>query len=212
MVAVKRAFLVYALVLLAIVGVGHSAVAHGQTDYSHAVRFVDHYTYTSSTGRVYLYSIFQNASPETLDVYASVKVFNAAGQIVGAKSNDERAVPPGEKTIMQFYFDEPFTTVEYNVEAEESWYTPVIQNLAFESHTALKKEIVSVINHGHEPARYVKVHCLFFSGDEVVYYNSRYFTDRHDEIKPGKEITQELSCPHPYDSIMLILTGRGSAR
>jgi len=53
------------------------------------------------------------------------------------------------------------------------------------------------------------VHCLFFDGDELVYYNSSYFTDSDYELKPGKEITKELRSYSDYDSTVIILTGRG---
>ena len=180
-----------------------------KTDYSRQVRVMNEYSYTNSIDRELLYLIVQNDSNKTLDISANVKAINTAGQLIGAKTDTEHAIPAGEKTILSFSFDEPFSKIEYVLDASVSRYTPVIQNLSYASQSALDKEIVTVTNNGNVVADFVKAHCLFFDGNELVYYSSSYFTDNDSEIKPGKEITKELKSYSDYDSTMIILTGRG---
>ena len=50
----------------------------------------------------------------------------------------------------------------------------------------------------------------FFYGDTVVGYDSNYFTDDDNEIKPGETIMEEMDCYEHYDSIKVYLTGRRS--
>lgn len=180
-----------------------------KTDYSRQVRVMNEYSYTNSLGKELLYLIVQNDSNKTLDISANVKALNTAGHLVGAKTDSEKCVPAGEKTILSFSFDEPYSKIEYVLDASVSRYTPVIQNLSYVSQSARDKEIVTVTNNGNVVARFVQVHCLFFDGDELVYYNSSYFTDSDYELKPGKEITKELRSYSDYDSTVIILTGRG---
>jgi hypothetical protein len=46
---------------------------------------------------------------------------------------------------------------------------------------------------------------------KVVGFDSRYFTDDDNELKPGKTITEELDCFEPYDSYLIYFTGRRHA-
>lgn len=209
----KRTLPILILISLLLAGcVGGSGFDLGggsKTDYSRQVRVMNEYSYTNSLGKELLYLIVQNDSNKTLDISANVKALNTAGHLVGAKTDSEKCVPAGEKTILSFSFDEPYSKIEYVLDASVSRYTPVIQNLSYVSQSALDKEIVTVTNNGNVVANFVKVHCLFFDGDELVYYNSSYFTDSDYELKPGKEITKELRSYSDYDSTVIILTGRG---
>ena len=209
----KRTLPILILISLLLAGcVGGSGFDLGggsKTDYSRQVRVMNEYSYTNSLGKESLYLIVQNDSNKTLDISANVKALNTAGHLVGAKTDSEKCVPAGEKTILSFSFDEPYSKIEYVLDASVSSYTPVIQNLSYVSQSALGKEIVTVTNNGNVVANFVQVHCLFFDGDELVYYNSSYFTDSDYELKPGKEITKELRSYSDYDSTVIILTGRG---
>lgn len=209
----KRTLPILILISLLLAGcVGGSGVDLGggsKTDYSRQVRVMNEYSYTNSLDKELLYLIVQNDSNKTLDISANVKALNTAGHLVGAKTDSENCVPAGEKTILSFSFDEPYSKIEYVLDASVSRYTPVIQNLSYVSQSALDKEIVTVTNNGNVVANFVKVHCLFFDGDELVDYNRSYFTDSDSELKPGKEITKELRSYSDYDSTVIILTGRG---
>ena len=209
----KRTLPILILISLLLVGcMGGSDLDLGggsKTDYSRQVRVTSEYSYTNSLDKELLYLIVQNDSNKTLDISANVKAINTAGQLVGAKTDSENGVPAGEKTILSFSFDEPFSKIEYVLDASVSRYTPVIQNLSYISQSALDKEIITVTNNGDAVARFVEAHCLFFDGNELVYYKSSYFTDNDYEIKPGKEITKELKSYSDYDSTVIVLTGYG---
>ena len=72
------------------------------------------------------------------------------------------------------------------LDASVSRYTPVIPNLSEVSESALDKEIATLTNNCNVVANFVKVHCLFFDGDELVDYNSSYFTDSDYGLEPRK--------------------------
>lgn len=170
---------------------------------------VHQYVYVSSTKRPWVFLVVENTSEYTLSITADLKTFGTDGGLLNAKSSDEDAVGAGQTTILTYLLDEAFETSEYEVSvSEDTWYTPVTQNLTYESSSASKKEIVTVTNNGDITAKFVEAHVLFFSGGTLVGYDSMYFTDDDSELKPGKSITKELRCYAAYDSIIVVFTGR----
>jgi archaellum component FlaF (FlaF/FlaG flagellin family) len=170
---------------------------------------VHQYSYVNSIKRPWVFLVVENTSEYTLSISADLKTFGAEGGVLGAKSSSADAVGAGQTTIIVYMLDEAFETSEYEVTvSEETWYTPVTQNLAYESSSASKKEIVTVTNNGDIAAEFVEAHVLFFSGEALVGYDSMYFTDDDSELKPGKSITKEVDCYDAYDSFVVVLTGR----
>ena len=49
---------------------------------------------------------------------------------------------------------------------------------------------------------------MFFLGDELIGYDSAYFTDDDSEIKPEKTISKQLTYSKNFDRIEFYLTGR----
>ena len=49
---------------------------------------------------------------------------------------------------------------------------------------------------------------LFFSGDDLVYYDWGYCTDDDSEIKPGKTSYAEARAYEDFDSVLVYLSGR----
>lgn len=157
----------------------------------------------------YHFLVIKNNSDYTLEISAATKYYDASGNLVGAKDSDQCAVGSGDEICLYFMPDERYATVEYELSAkEDEWYESVVSDLTYESVPAKEKEIVSVTNNGSEAAEFVEVYALFFYGDEVVDFESAYFTDDDSELKPGKTITEELNCYEEYTSVRFFLTGR----
>jgi len=169
---------------------------------------VEQYSFSDSR-RSHAFLVIENTSEFTLIISATMTVFDSAGNAVGANDSGNNDVPSGEKTILGFSFDDEFSTNEYDISvAEERLYKPVTQNLSFESSSATEKEVITVTNNGDIAAEFVQTNVLFFNGDEPVWFDYAYFTDVDNQIKPGKSISKELSCHLPYDSTIVIITGR----
>jgi len=167
----------------------------------------EYFTPTEDTSQWY-YIVIKNNSEQTVDVFLAVKVFNADGNIVGARNDSKGPVSPGEETLLAFAFDEPFETTAYTVEARPSRYEGVSQHLTYESFQAKNKEIIEVTNNGDAAAKDVEAQVLFFYDGKVVYHNRAYFSDADGELKPGKSIAKEIRCPEKYDSFKVYLMGR----
>jgi hypothetical protein len=171
---------------------------------------VHQYSYLGWRDRPWVFHIIENTSEHTLQIQGNLRTFDSAGNILGSKSDSERAVGAGQKTILTYLLDEGFDSSEYEITvSQETWNTPVTQNLSFESTSALNKEIITITNNGDIPARFVEANVLFFNNNVLVNHGSRYFTDNDSEIKPGRSITEEISCRDDYDSIVIVLTGHG---
>lgn len=157
----------------------------------------------------YHFLVIKNNSDYTLEISADTKYYDASGNLVGAKSNEESAFGSGAEICLYFMPDEEYTTTEYELSvSEDEWHESVVGDLTYESVSAKEKEIVSVTNNGSEAAEFVLVSALFFNGDEPVSYEWTYFTDDDSELKPGKTITKEMDCYEDYTSVRFFLTGR----
>ena len=136
-------------------------------------------------------------------------MYDAAGNLIGAKNNEVYAFEAGTETLLAFYADEELASMTYELTIEqENSYNCVISSLTYESVSAKDKEIVSVTNNGKKAADYVEGHMLFFRDGKIVGFTTTYFVDNDDELKAGKTITQEMECYEEYDSFMLFFTGR----
>lgn len=165
--------------------------------------------YNSSYTR-WVFLIIKNTSEFTLEISGSLETFDDDGNILSHDDSSEHAVAPGTETILTFMVDEKFSSTKYEISvSEEEYYEPVTQNLTYTSSKAKNKEIVTATNNGSIAAQFVEGYALFFKGDIVVYYDTAYFTDDDSEIKPGKSITKEMRSYEDYDTMRIILTGRG---
>jgi hypothetical protein len=168
------------------------------------------YAYESTYGTQWAFLAVTNNTDQTVEVEGSLKVYNDAGDIVGAKTETENAVGAGQTTLLTYMLDEAFVSSEYEIFLYPDEYNePVTQNLSYESANASEKEIVTVTNNGIIPAEFVEAHVLFFNGETLVSHDSSFFSDSDYELKPGRSITEEVDCYETYDSIIVFLTGRG---
>ena len=155
--------------------------------------------------------VIKNNSDYTLAISANVQFYNTAGDLIGVGNASQEAVGTGTETVLQILADEEFANIEYKLEASrEEYYESVVEELSYETTPASDKEILAVTNNGSAPAEFVEGYVLFFNGDTVVGYDSNYFTDDDNEIKPGETIMEEMDCYEHYDSIKVYLTGRRS--
>lgn len=157
----------------------------------------------------YHFLVVKNNSAYTLEISAATKYYDASGNLVGAKDDEEYAVGSGSEICLYFMPDEEYATSEYELSVQEDeWYESVVGDLTYESIPAKEKEIVSVTNNGSEAAEFVEVYALFFNGDKPVDFNTGYFVDDDSELKPGKTITEEIDCYEEYTSVRFFITGR----
>jgi hypothetical protein len=169
---------------------------------------VEEYSYSTKYWN-YAFLVFKNNSEFNLNLSADVDFFDAAGNLVGTKSDDQEAFEVGTETILYFMPDEKFTKIEYELSVEEEdRFECVISDLSYETTDAKDKIILSVTNNGNEPAEFVEGSVLFFNGGDVVGFSRNYFTDDDHEIKPGKTIKKEMNCNENFDSVKVYLSGR----
>jgi hypothetical protein len=170
---------------------------------------VTQYFYTNSFKTTYVFLTAKNNSQITAKISINLKTYDSEGNILASKDAAEEAIGAGCETILTYLLDEPFSDAKFEVKAEkDTYYESVIQDLTCKSTSGKNKEILEVTNNGTDAAEYVRAHMLFFSGEELVYSNTTYFTDDDSEIKPGETMTKEISCSKNYDSYKVFFTGR----
>ena len=153
----------------------------------------------------------KNNSAYNIRISASVKLYDAAGNLIGAQSDDVVAFEAGTETLLVFYADEKFTSMTYELTIEEEkYYNCVISNLTYQTVSARNKEIVSVTNNGKKAVDWAEGYMIFFKNGKVVGFTTTYFIDNDDELKTGKTITKEMECYEEYDSFLLFFRGRNS--
>ncbi len=107
--------------------------------------------------------------------------------------------------------DEEYATFKYEISVEEEDnYEGVVSGLSYVSSSAKDKEIISVTNHSTKAAEFIQGYVLFFNGGILVDEDRKYFIDDDNEIKAGKTISKEMDCYEPYDSFIVVFTGRRS--
>lgn len=170
---------------------------------------VTEYSYKSgSTPWVFL--VVENTSDYNLELRASLKTYDSAGNLLAAKDATHNAVGQGTTTAYSFMLDEDYAKTEYELTPSvEDYYQSVVDDLTYTSNSAKNKEVVSVTNNGQIAARFVEGYALFFKGDKLVGHAFVYFTDDDSEIKAGATITKEMQCFEDYDSFKLYFNGRG---
>lgn len=168
---------------------------------------IEEYPYSTRYSE-YVFLTVRNNSEYNIRITISARFYNG-DELVGAKSTQQEAFEKGTEIVLYFMQDEAFTSVKYDISvSEETSYMCVVSGLVYESTTAKNKEIVSVTNNGRYAAEFVECYALFFKDGKVVGHDSAYFVDDEYELKPGKTITQELSCYKDYDDVKFFFTGR----
>jgi hypothetical protein len=170
---------------------------------------VKKYTYNSGNSHFALLAITNNSKFD-LNITADITCIKSDGTMVGASKRSEPAVQSGTTILLYSMPDEAYSDIKYDISVkEEKNYKSVNKNLSYKSTAAKNKEIISVTNKGTEPVEYAEGYVLFFKGNKVVGFGSRYFTDDDNELKSGETEIREINCYEPYDSFKVYLTGRG---
>lgn len=171
----------------------------------------EEYHYINSIGAAQYFLIVKNDSSETISVNVNATAKDAEGNLIGANTQSEEAIPSGYEVCIGCYFSDAKNAAnfEYTLDAKkDSYYDAVIQDLSFEESRTDKKVIISCTNNGDDAAQFVEATALFFSNSELVRSDSTYITDDDSEIKPGATIVKEMNAYDEYDDVKIYLSGR----
>lgn len=172
---------------------------------------VEEYYYENTIGDTLYFLIVTNNSKETVSIEVNSLAKDAEGKLIGATDTDEVAVGSGETVCLTNYFNgvEGATSFEYTMTVEkDQYYESVVNDLVIEESKTDKKVILTCTNNGDKAARFVEAYALFFSGGELIGYDSTYITDDDSEIKAGATISDELSYYKIYDDVKVFVHGR----
>lgn len=172
---------------------------------------IEEYYYINSIGSAQYFLIVKNISDETISVNINATAKDAEGNLIGAKTKSEEAIPSGYEVCIGCYFSDAknAASFEYTIDAKkDEYYEAVIQNLTYEESRTDKKVIISCTNNGNDAAKFVEATALFFSNGELVRSDSTYITDDDSEIKPGATIIKEMKSYDEYDDVKIYLSGR----
>ena len=157
----------------------------------------------------YALLVIKNNSQYDLSLYGEMIFKDSDGALVGTVSSQTYAFEAGQETLMEFYSSDDFASFEYSLSAdEETYYAPILSSLEKEVSMTDSKAVLSVTNNADMPAQYVQFYALFFSGDDLVYYDWGYCTDDDSEIKPGKTNYAQARSYEDFDSVLVYLSGR----
>lgn len=181
---------------------------------SEDVEVIAEYTLSDGLGWcVRHFMIVKNNSGQTVDISTSSLAYSSDGTMVSAADASFDALGAGCTSIMYeaFETDSEIDHYETTMNVKESnYYESVIQDLSYVQNDIDGGSIFQVTNNGAEAAEFVEGYALFFLGEELVGYNSAYFTDDDSELKPGATISKQIDCYDDFDRIEFYLTGRRS--
>lgn len=156
-----------------------------------------------------------NNSPYTLNIRVNETAKDSTGNAIGAGSTSEDDIPAGTTVFLVNYFSEVSGAHSFDTTIETSqvkYYIPVIQNITVEATDLKDKVLVKVINNGNIPAEFVRATVVFFRENEVLGYNTQYFCDSDNELKPGASMTEQMDYYNwdgkKYDSFKIHITGQ----
>lgn len=155
--------------------------------------------------------IVKNNSSQSVDISTSSLAYSADGTMVSAANASFDALGTGCTSIMYEAFETDVEIDHYETTmdvVQSNYYESVIQDLSYTENDIEGGAIFQVTNNGEEPAEFVEGYVLFFLGDELVGYDSTYFTDDDSEIKPGETISNQINSYDDFDRLEFYLTGR----
>lgn len=155
--------------------------------------------------------IVKNNSSQSVDISTSSLAYSADGTMVSAANASFDALGTGCTSIMYEAFETDVEIDHYETTmnvVQSDYYESVIQDLSYTENDIEGGAIFQVTNNGEEPAEFVEGYVLFFLGDELVGYDSTYFTDDDSEIKPGETISNQINSYDDFDRLEFYLTGR----
>lgn len=172
---------------------------------------VEEYYYIDSIGSAQYFLIVKNNSSETISVNINATAKDAEGNLIGATTQSQEAIPSGYEACIGCYFSDAKNaeSFEYTLNAKkDEYYDAVIQDLSYEESRTDKKVIISCTNNGDEAAEFVEATALFFLNEELIRSDSTYIVDDDSEIKPGETIVKEMNSFGEYDDVKIYFSGR----
>lgn len=157
------------------------------------------------------FMIIKNNSSDTLDISTASLAYAGDGQMLAAANSRFYALGGGCVSIMYetYKTNDGIGYYETSVEVSKSrYYKSVIQDLSYTQNNIEGGVIFQVTNHGEYAAEFVVGYVLFFSGDRLVDYDYKYFTDNDSEIKPGRTISKQFNSYKDFDRVEFYMTGR----
>ncbi|MCI7357346.1 hypothetical protein [Enterocloster clostridioformis] len=155
--------------------------------------------------------IVKNNSNETVDISTSSLAYSEDGTMVGAANGKLDALGAGCTSVLYESFETNAQISRYEMELNTSpsqYYKSVIEDLSFVQNDIDGGAVFQVTNNGKDSAEFVEGYALFFKENELVGYESTYFTDDDSQIKPGKTISKQVTAYEDFDRIEFYLTGR----
>lgn len=155
--------------------------------------------------------VLQNNTNETVEVSTSSLAYAEDGTMVGAANANFDALGAGCTSVIYEAFETNVKIASYETEVNTSpseYYESVIQDLSYVQNDVEDGAVFQVTNNGADAANFVEGYALFFLGDELVGYESTYFTDDDSEVKPGKTISKQMTSYDDFDRIEFYLSGR----
>lgn len=157
------------------------------------------------------FMVIRNNTNETVDVSFSTLAYSSDGNIASAAETSFDALGAGCTSVLYEAFETDVDISDYETDMNVSpskYYKSVIQDLSYKQNDIADGAVFQVTNNGQESARFVEGYALYFMGDDLVGFESTYFTDDDSEIKPGKTISKQMSSYKEFDRIEFYLTGR----
>lgn len=157
------------------------------------------------------FMVIKNNTNKTVDVSTSSLAYAEDGNMIGAADASFDALGSGCTSVLYEAFEtsDPISSYETNFkETPSEYYDSVIQDLSFVQNDVDGGSVFQVTNNGSKPAEFVEGYALFFFGDELVNYESAYFTNDDSIINPGETISKQLTTSVNFDRIEFYLTGR----
>lgn len=155
--------------------------------------------------------IVKNNSNETVDISTSSLAYSEDGTMVGAANGSLNALGAGCTSVLYEAFETDAQISRYELELNSSpskYYKSVIEDLSFVQNDINGGAVFQVTNNGKDSAEFVEGYALFFKENELVGYESTYFTDDDSQIKPGKTISKQVTAHKDFDRIEFYLTGK----
>lgn len=156
------------------------------------------------------FMVIRNNSDKTVDVSTSSKAYSSDGALVSVASAGFDALGAGCVSIFYEAFETDANISYYDTEItskKSSWYESVIQDLSYKETLISNGVIYEVTNNGEYAAEFVEGTVLFFLNDELVEFDTMYFTDDDCEIKPGKTISEQFNSYKDFDRVEFYLSG-----
>jgi len=176
------------------------------------VEILEEYTYSDGLGwYTYHFMVIRNNSDVTVDVSTSSLAYKQDGTLVSADDASFDALGAGCTSVLYEAFDTESVISYYETDitvTKSKYYESVIQDLSYKQNNIENGAIFQVTNNGNEAARFVKGYVLFFAGEELVDFDSTYFTDDDSELKPGATISKQITSYKDFDRVEFYLTGR----